>query len=433
MNDPTDSSLKQIVQGTLLKYLKGKKELRLTATDAKASVESYLRALIKELLESFPPATSNPVEFWGKQFDLGLAYVHFSKGLGGLEIAPSYQELVQSELGNAGAPNNFFRNPIGVGMAAPTVFAHASRELAERLLRPCFTTEEIWCQMFSEPGAGSDIASLASRAERDGDLWVVNGQKVWTTLAHVSRWGLLLARSDPDLPKHKGLTYFVVDMQAPGVEIRPLRQITGDAEFNEVFFNDVKIPDSYRLGPVGSGWSGAITTLMNERLSIGGNIAPRNSGSIREAFNIVKNSANVTPEQKAEFMKLWSAAEAGRLLNIRAGQTRSAGTPGPEGSVSKLLYAELNKKIYSFAIDLLGQDGLLYESYEMHRPDFTEYDSDRVRSTHDLPKAFLRSRANSIEGGTSEIMRNILGERVLGLPGEPRVDKDRSWSETPRN
>lgn len=405
----------------------------MTNVGAEARTETDLMAIVTELLESYPPSRTNPVEFWGAQFDLGLAYVHFPKGLGGLEIPPSYQELVQSELRKAGAPNNFFRNPIGVGMAAPTVFTHGSRELAERLLRPCFTTEEIWCQLFSEPGAGSDVASLATRAERDGDLWIVNGQKTWTTLAHVSRWGMLLARTDPDLPKHKGLTYFVVDMQAPGVEVRPLRQITGDAEFNEVFFNEVRVPDSQRLGNVGSGWSGAITTLMNERLSIGGNIAPRNSGAIGEALKLIKNSTHVTPEQKADFMKLWTSAEAGRLLNIRAGQTRSAGNPGPEGSVAKLLYAELNKKIYSFAIDLLGHDGLLYESYEMHRPDFTDEQGDRIRATYDLPKAFLRSRANSIEGGTSEIMKNILGERVLGLPGEPRIDKEKSWAETPRN
>ncbi len=405
----------------------------MTNTGANTTIETDLKAKVKELLESFPPSTANPVEFWGRQFDLGLAYVHFPKGLGGLGLPPSYQELVQRELREAGAPNNFFRNPIGVGMAAPTIFTHGSRELAQRLLRPCFTTEEIWCQLFSEPGAGSDIASLATRAERDGDLWIVNGQKVWTTLAHVSRWGMLLARTDPDLPKHQGMTYFVVDMHAPGVEVRPLRQITGDAEFNEVFFNEVRVPDSQRLGEVGSGWSGAITTLMNERLSIGGNIAPRNSGAIGEALKIIKNSNHVTPEQKAEFMKLWTKAEAGRQLNIRAGQTRSAGTPGPEGSVAKLLYAELNKEIYSFAIDLLGLDGLLYESYEMHSPDFTEEQGERLRTRYDLPKAFLRSRANSIEGGTSEIMRNILGERVLGLPGESRIDKEKSWAETPRN
>jgi alkylation response protein AidB-like acyl-CoA dehydrogenase len=397
------------------------------------SMEDEVRSRLGELLETFPPSSTEPVKFWGAQFDLGLAYVHFPVGLGGLGASPSYQELIQSELRRAGAPNNFFRNPIGVGMAAPTVLTHGSRELAERLLRPCFTTEEVWCQLFSEPGAGSDVASLATRAERDGDVWVINGQKVWTTLAHISRWGMLLARTNPDLPKHKGLTYFIVDMHAPGVEVRPLRQITGDAEFNEVFFNDVKVPDAHRLGEVGNGWSVAITTLMNERLSIGGNIAPRNSGSIGEALKIIKNSQNVTAEHKAEFMKLWCAAEAGRLLNIRAGQTRRAGNPGPEGSVAKLLYAELNKKIYSFAMDLLGQDGLLYSSYEMHRPDFAEVQRESVRSSYDLPKAFLRSRANSIEGGTSEIMRNILGERVLGLPGEPRVDKDRSWAETPRN
>lgn len=397
-----------------------------------SSDERLVSEAIQHLLQSFPPSTTKPVEFWGAQFDLGLAYVQFPKGLGGLEVSPGLQAIVARELRAAGAPLNFTRNPIGVGMAAPTILTHASREIAERMIRPCFTTEEIWCQLFSEPGAGSDVAALSSRALKDGDEWIVTGQKVWTTLAHVSRWGMLVARTDSEQEKHKGLTYFIVDMKAPGVEVRPLRQMTGEAEFNEVYFNDVRIPDRYRLGEVGQGWSVAITTLMNERVSIGGNVTPRSSGAIGDALRIAKTLPKLTSSQKSELMKLWSQAEAGRLLNLRAAQMRRIGNPGPEGSVAKLLYAELNKKIYNFCVDLLGAEGLLHSSYEMLRPDYATVAPDRS-SNREVTKVFLRSRANSIEGGTSEIMRNILAERVLGLPGDPRVDKGRPWSEVPRS
>ena len=288
-----------------------------------------------------------------------------------------------------------------------------------------FTGEEIWCQMFSEPGAGSDVAALAARAVRDGDEWVINGQKVWTTLAHVAKWGMLVVRTAPDVPKHQGMSYFIVDMDAPGVEVRPLRQITGEAEFNEVYFTDVKVPDEYRIGEVGDGWRVVLTTLMNERVAIGGAIAPRGSGPIGEAVRTWKQYGHTDPADRDALMRLWVAAEAARLTNLRGAQMRSRGTPGPEGSTAKLVYAEVNKRIYELVLDLMGPDGMLYDTYEMIVPDeFT---------VHPPTKAFLRVRANSIEGGTSEIMRNILGERVLGLPGEPRVDKDLPWSKVPRS
>ncbi len=388
-----------------------------------------VRGAIAKLLEDFPPDQVSAQEFWGAQFDLGLAYVQFPEGLGGLGVSPSFQEMVSSRLRQAGAPNSFMRNPIGVGMGMPTLFTHGSRELSEKLLRRCFTCEDIWCQLFSEPGAGSDVASLSTRAVRDGDEWVITGQKVWTTLAHVSNWGMLVARTEPSAPKHKGLTYFVVDMHSPGVEVRPLRQMTGEAEFNEVYFTEARIPDLQRLGDIGNGWSVAITTLMNERVSIGGNITPRGGGAIGDAIRVWDRTGSHDAAEREELMKLWTEAEALRLTNIRAGQLRKAGNPGPEGSVAKLAYAELNKKIYEYSVELMGPEGLLYGSYEMTRPDYSR----SAVGERDIAKTFLRSRANSIEGGTSEIMKNILGERVLGLPGEPRNDKDAAWSAIPKN
>ena len=396
---------------------------------ATISPQQQVDDLVDELLEKHDPKTTPAKEFLGAQFDLGLAWVHFPEGHGGLGLSPGLQKGINERLTAARAPQPYARNPIGYGMGAPTVVTHGSDAQKRRYLRPLFTGEEIWCQLFSEPGAGSDVAGLSSRAVRDGDEWVVNGQKVWTTLAHISRWGMLVARTDPDQPKHKGLTYFVVDMKAPGVEVRPLRQITGEAEFNEVYFTDVRIPDSERLGDVGEGWRVSLTTLMNERVSIGGAIAPRESGPIGEALKIWRQRPDDQrdPALKDELVRLWIEAEVQRLTNIRASQNRKVGNPGPEGSTAKLAYAELNKRIYELCVQLMGPSGMLYDSYEMVRPE------DVGMTGRSVQKAFLRARANSIEGGTSEVMRNILGERVLGLPGDVRVDKDRPWIEVPRS
>jgi alkylation response protein AidB-like acyl-CoA dehydrogenase len=355
--------------------------------------------------------------------------VSFPEGYGGLGLSPELQGLVEREMQRVKAPSEAERNIIGYGMAAPTILVHGTEEQKQRYLRPLFTCEEIWCQLFSEPGAGSDVASLAMRAIKDGDEWVVNGQKVWTTLAHTASFGLLIARSDPDVPKHRGMTYFVVDMHAPGVEVRPLRQMTGDAEFNEVFFTDVRIPDTERLDAVGAGWRVAMTTLMNERVAIGGGVPARSSGPIQEALAIWKDKSDKPRAQLDRLMRLWVESEVGRITNMRARELRQAGTPGPEGSVVKLKGAELNKAVFELCVDLLGMEGTLYSGhYEMRRPERPTFGA-----AGDVHHAFLRARANSIEGGTSEIMRNILGERVLGLPGDPRNDKDLPWAEVPRN
>src|ERR1700722_5250450 len=383
---------------------------------------------LEQLLEEHDPATTKPVDFLGARFDAGLAWVWFPEGDGGLGADPALQELVERALADAKAPNEAQRNMIGYGMGAPTVQTHGTPEQRKRYLRPLFTCEEIWCQLFSEPGAGSDVAGLATRAVRDGDEWVVSGQKVWTTLAHLARFGMLLARTDPDVPKHRGMTYFVLDMTAPGVEVRPLRQMTGDAEFNEVFMTEVRIPDANRLDAVGAGWRVATTTLMNERVAIGGGSPARRKGPIDEAIDIYKKR-NRSGAERDRLMRLWVSTEVNRMTNRRASEMRKVGVPGPEGSVAKLAMAELNKQVFELSVDLMGMEGTLYNrGYEMRRPDRPGF-----ADLGDATFGFLRARANSIEGGTSEIMRNILGERVLGLPGEPRADKDRPWSEVPRN
>jgi alkylation response protein AidB-like acyl-CoA dehydrogenase len=384
-----------------------------------------VETLTDQLLAEFPPASTAAHTFLGAQYDKGLGWVHFDKGFGGLGLPPKLQSVVDAKLREAGAPFSQHRNPIGHGMGAPTVHSWGSETQKRRYLRPLFTGEEIWCQLFSEPGAGSDVAGLSTKAERDGDEWIVNGQKVWTTLGHLARWGMLVARTDPHQEKHKGLSYFVVDMHGPGVEVRPLRQMTGDAEFNEVYFTDARVPDAERLGEVGDGWRVSLTTLMNERVSIGGGAAARGSGPISEAVRVFKQYGVTDPTVRDQLLRLWSQAECNRLTNIRASANRKAGNPGPEGSTGKLSMAELNKKIYEFCVGVMGADGMLYSDYNRA--------SASGMFSADVQRSFLRSRANSIEGGTSEVMRNILGERVLGLPGDVRVDKGKAWLEVPRN
>ncbi|HEV3212958.1 MAG TPA: acyl-CoA dehydrogenase family protein [Acidimicrobiales bacterium] len=404
----------------------------MTLTDetiTKLDVDGLVDALLAEL----PPASTDPVTFLREQFDRGLAFVHFPEGLGGLGGSPADQVRAQRRLIAGGAPVAMLRNVIGYGMVAPTLVTHGTERQQQRYLRPLFTGEEVWCQLFSEPGAGSDAAGIGTRAVRDGDEWVLNGQKVWTTLAHVARFGLLLARTDPALPKHAGMTMFLVDMHGTGVEVRPLYQITGEAEFNECFFTDARVAEADRLGGIGEGWHVATTTLMNERVSIGGNSAARGSGAIGEAVRLFKERYKGDDDPRSqvlrdEVLQAWVRAEVLRLTNERAADARRRGTPGPEGSVAKLAFAEENQRIYDLCVDLMGADGMLYSGdFELVRPTHTAI------GTPDLHKAFLRARANSIEGGTSEVMRNILGERVLGLPGDVRVDKNIPWKDIPRS
>jgi alkylation response protein AidB-like acyl-CoA dehydrogenase len=396
------------------------------------TAEDELRERVQKLLAGHDPQ-GDRMEFLRAQFDAGLAWVHFPVGLGGLDAPRALQSVVDTDLAAAGAPDNDPRRiGIGLGMAAPTILTHGTAEQQQRWLRPLWTGDEVWCQLFSEPGAGSDLAALGTRAVRDGADWIVNGQKVWTSQAHEARWAILVTRTDPDVPKHKGMTYFALDMHADGVEVRPLRQITGEAEFNEVFLTDVRIPDAQRLGDVGNGWAVAQTTLMNERVAIGGGSAPRESGMISAVARTWREHPELrTSAAHDELMRLWVEAEATRLTGVRLRQQLAAGAPGPEGSAAKLAYARLNQEIASFEIDLLGADALRYDDWSSDN-----WRTERPNSVDFLGRSpgyrYLRAKGNSIEGGTSEILRNIIAERVLGLPGEIRVDKTVPWKDLPK-
>ena len=402
--------------------------------DAGASTgEPLVDERLSQLLSELDPATCDPVELRGRQYDLGLAWVHFPEGWGGLGLPPTLQRGIDRRLRDAGAPSPGSRHFFGLTMAGPTVVTHGSDELRARLLRPTFTGEQAWCQLFSEPGAGSDLAGLACRAVRDGDEWVVTGQKVWNTLAHIADRGMLVARTDPEAPKHKGLTYFALDMHAPGVEVRPLRQMTGEAEFNEVYLTEVRIPDADRVGDVGEGWRVSMTTLANERTTIGGGgAAPRPAAaapSPRRCASGTRRSPTGTRSPATGSPGCGSRPRCCGSPTCGRPRTRRVGNPGPEGSIAKLMFAEVNQRIYELCADLLGPSAMVGFDYTMRRSEQLGL----VGPPGSARKMFLRSRANSIEGGTSEIQRNILGERVLGLPGEPRTDKDLPWSQVPRS
>lgn len=392
------------------------------------SPDAALVGAVEDFLRKHDPRTMERSQFLRARFDAGLAWVHYPQGLGGQNLDAELQPIVDAAFAAAGAPDNApHRNVIGLGMAAPTILRFASDELKTRWLKPLWTGEEIWCQLFSEPGAGSDLAAVATRAVRDGDGWRVSGQKVWTSLAHDATWALLVARTDPSQTKHRGLTYFVCDMASDGVDVRPLRQLTGEAEFNEVFLDDVYVPDALRLGDPGQGWKVTQTTLMNERVAIGAGTTPREGGTIGFLTRSWReNPHRRDPAVYEDVLKLWVDAEAARLTTARLRQQMEAGLPGPEGSGAKLSYARLAQQTASVEVDLAGAEGLRYDDYSMRRPDLD------VEENRPAAYRFLRTKGNSIEGGTSEIMRNIISERVLGLPAEQRVDVDIAWKDLPR-
>lgn len=387
---------------------------------ASAELSGRIAALVSE------HGTADRTNFLRARFDAGLAWVHFPEGHGGLGLPRTEQIALEEEFTRLGGPPTAQAdNVIGYGMAAPTILEFGTDEQRERLLRPIFTGEDIWCQLFSEPGAGSDLAAVATRAVRDGDDWIVSGQKVWTSFAHVAKWAILLARTDSEVPKHRGLTYFVVDMTAPGVEVRPLRQITGEAEFNEVFLTDVRVPDSARLGAEGNGWAVAQGTLMNERMAIGGGAA-RESGMVGLLATRWRDRPELRrPALHERLMRIWVEAEAYRLSSERQLQQLLAGRPGPDGSGSKVTFAGLNQDSTALELELLGAEGLHHEDWSLRRP--TESNWLAGGATH----RYLRTKGNSIEGGTSEILLNIIAERVLGMPREPRWDTGKSGKDQP--
>jgi alkylation response protein AidB-like acyl-CoA dehydrogenase len=387
--------------------------------------ETEALAIADRLLDEHPPATTSFADFLGARFDAGLAWVHFPVGLGGLDAPVQLQPVVERRLAVAGAPDGRMVNTTAYGQGAATLLAFGTDDQKDRYLRRIFTCEDIWCQLFSEPGAGSDLASLSTIAVRDGDEWVVNGEKVWTTRGHLARYGLLLARTDPSAEKHSGLTYFVLAMSQAGVEARPLRQMTGQGGFNSVVMRDARIPDHERLGDAGQGWAVSHTTLMNERVLIGGMGAGSNAGPLPGPARLWRERADKTSPAalalRARLMRVLVQSEATRLTAARALSMREAGQAGAEGSIGKLAGSVLGWEVSTLTIDLLGAEGMLYDDYSAVDP---------VPSPQ---RSFVGSPSGSLAGGTNQIQRNIIGDRVLGLPREPSVDKGVPWNETLRS
>ncbi len=339
----------------------------------------------------------------------------------GLGADPVHQLVVDDELQRAGVTRP--RNQIGIGWAGPTIIHAGSEEQKERYLLPLLAGEEIWCQLFSEPGSGSDLASLSTRAVRAGDGWVVNGQKVWTSGAHLSKYGILLARTDPDVPKHRGISYFLIPMDAPGVTVRPLREMTGSALFNEVFLDDVHLGPEALVGAVGDGWRLAKVTLGNERVSLSSGGALWGAGpTAYDLVEAVRARGGVRdPLLRDRLAKLYVDAEVLRLMRLRMLAATIAGQqPGPEASVRKMLADQHGRDIMDLARDLAGADGLLEGAGPLGD------------DSQDWHYGWLFAPALTIGGGTSQVQRNILAERVLGLPRDGDPDAGRSWSETRR-
>ncbi|NIH81514.1 acyl-CoA dehydrogenase family protein [Amycolatopsis viridis] len=343
--------------------------------------------------------------------DAGLAGITWPKEYGGQGLTAAEQQIFDQEAANYDLPTSVFR--IGMGMCGPTILDLGTAAQKARHIPPLLRGEEIWCQLFSEPGAGSDVASLQTRAVRDGDSWVVNGQKVWTTVAHLADFGALLARTDPDVPKHQGLTMFLIDMHAPGVTVRPLTDMTGRAPFNEVYFADLRLPADAVLGQVGGGWAAAVTMLGHERVSIGGFVRKRHDplAHANLAESARRYGRDRDPVVRVELAKLYAAERALTLFNARLRQEAEAGSPpGARGSVAKLAGAQLQQQAVAVAGLIAG-------------PHATAWDPDDAAGD-ELALAINQTPSSSIAGGTDQIQRTIIGDRILGLPREPVADRD---------
>ncbi|HXY92134.1 MAG TPA: acyl-CoA dehydrogenase family protein [Acidimicrobiia bacterium] len=394
-----------------------------------------LLARADDLLRDHPPESTDPKVFLRAQYDAGLAWVHFPRGYGGSDASIDLQPAIDDRLAEAKAPpNGRMFNAIGAGQCAATVLLYGSDAQKQHYLPKVFTGDAEWCQLFSEPGSGSDLASLATRAVPDGDQWIVNGQKVWTSGAQRARYALLLARTDPDAEKHTGLTAFAIDMHAPGVEVRPLRQMNGGADFSEVFFGDARVPDAERLGDVGAGWAVAHSTLAQERYNMP-RIPARGSGPIAVAVAAWQARADKTSAGalalRDRVMQHWVEAEALRLLQARAATLRALGGSGPEGSLGKLATSVVGRRLAEFMPALIGPDAMLIDGYD-DVPSMMRRDGPR-NGRYVIQRSVVGSPAMSIAGGTDQIQRNIIGDRVLGLPREPAVDRGVAWSQTLRN
>ncbi|MDA9957738.1 acyl-CoA dehydrogenase family protein [Gammaproteobacteria bacterium] len=352
-----------------------------------------------------------------KKYDAGWAMLHWPKEYGGIAASPIERIIWAEEESKFNVPRGIFE--IGLGMCGPVMMEYATDKQKERFLPSMAEGTEIWCQLFSEPSAGSDVAGLRSKAAQDGDNWIINGQKVWTSGAHFCDYGILVVRHDPNLEKHKGMTFFFVDMKSPGIEVKPIKQITGGSSFNEVYFTDVVIPDSQRLGAIGDGWKVAITTLMNERLAVG----DANGADVKEAFNWAKKQDDsgeylINNRATRESIADWYC-EANGLKNtkLRTMSALSKGeTPGPEASITKIVSANKLQDIGNFGIDSLDMAGML-------KPENNEIQS--------FQNAWLGAPGLRIAGGTDEILKNIISERVLGLPQDPRADKGLPFKDIP--
>ena len=405
--------------------------MAVTDTDSlTAEVDRFLRTRLPEawldaierddaaaLAEARP--TLDMEHWWVDLAEAGYVTPSWPTEYGGLGVAPRVAGAVARTLNRYKVPR--FVNVIGIDLAGPAILRWGTDEQKERFLRPIARHEEIWCQLFSEPGAGSDLASLSTRAVRDGDTWVVNGQKVWTSMGDLAAFGLLLARTDPDVPKHRGITAFLMPMHQPGVTVRPLRQMTGDAEFCEVFFDEARVDDSMILGEEGEGWRVAVSVLLSERQAVSGSGAAL-PGTVtgRSIPALIRRHAPITdPLLRQRLVQAFIEDKLTQLTNQRAAARRRAGqSPGPEGSITKLFFSEHTKRLSELVIDLEGMSAQAWT------------DGDRWPTGNNW--AFLRGQSKTIGGGTSEIQRNILGERVLGLPKEQEIDRDVAWSEVRR-
>src|SRR5580704_5504024 len=361
-----------------------------------------------------PEAVTQCKAWQAKKTQAGFAGITWPKRFGGRELSPIFQVIYNQEEEDFTVPRGLFE--IGLGMCIPTMMAYAKPEQLDRYVQPALRGQEVWCQLFSEPAGGSDLAALRTRAERDGDDWIINGQKIWTSGAHLSDFGIIVVRTDPNVPKHEGLTFFFLDMQSPGIEIRPIHQMSGASHFNEVFFTDVRVPDAQRLGAVGQGWKVSLTTLMNERLAVGEVHRPDVEDLLELARSLMVLSDGAVRERIAE----WYARTQGlKFTRFRTMTALSRGqTPGPENSIHKLVNAGKLQDIASYGLDLMGEAGLVM-------------DDDLAEAYAMFQQALLASPSSRIAGGSDEILRNIIAERVLGLPADIRVDKNRPFNEVP--